>query len=124
MILSQSVPRALQARYDMPAAAHAQIVMRTDLFADVPSAIDLRSMAHARGFATTPMAKRLERDEFLGQSAHHLPQIRAVPCSLLELGSGPGLLPRNERAALRTSSYVGLDFSTAMHERPKQRLGC
>jgi SAM-dependent methyltransferase len=96
--------------------------MRTDLFADVPSAIDLRSMAHARDWATTAMAKRPWREEFFGQIAHELSQISAAPLSILELGSGPGFLARHVLSALPTSKYVALDFSTAMHELARQRL--
>jgi SAM-dependent methyltransferase len=108
---------------DRPLAAERQCVMRTDPLADVPSLIDLRSMADAREWASTAMAKRPWRTEFFHRIADELSHTSSAQLSILELGSGPGFLARHLLTALPTATYVALDFSPAMHELAKERLG-
>lgn len=69
------------------------------------------------------MSKRPWRAEFFAQfaaeiSAHPQP-IRRV----IELGSGPGFLARYLLSTVSGLSYVLLDFSSAMHQLAKARLG-
>ena len=97
--------------------------MRTDPLSDVPSSIDLRSMADASEWASTAMAKRPWRTEFFRRIADEVAQTHSRPLSILELGSGPGFLARHLLTALPTTTYVALDFSRAMHELAKERLG-
>lgn len=69
------------------------------------------------------MAKRPWRTEFFQRIADELSQINSAQLSILELGSGPGFLARHLLTAMPTTTYVALDFSPAMHELAKERLG-
>lgn len=104
-------------------AAKRQRFMPTDPLADVPSAIDLRSMADARDWASTAMSKRPWREEFFAQIACEVSKLSPAPVSILELGSGPGFLAQHLLSALPISKYMALDFSLAMHELARERLG-
>src|SRR5713226_9464756 len=89
---------------------------------DVPSPIDLRNAADAREWASTAMVKRPWRTEFFTRMAEELSN-RATPLSILELGSGPGFLAQHLLSALPSATYTALDFSQAMHDIAKERLG-
>ena len=97
--------------------------MPTDPLADVPSSIDLRVMADAREWAKSAMVKRPWREEFFRAIADDLYRAHSTPLSILELGSGPGFLARHLLRALPTTSYFALDWSLAMHDLAKERLG-
>jgi len=97
--------------------------MQTDPLADVPSLVDLRSMADARDWASTAMARRPWRTEFFHRIADELSHSSSAQLSILELGSGPGFLARHLLTALPAATYVALDYSPAMHELAKERLG-
>jgi SAM-dependent methyltransferase len=97
--------------------------MQTDPLADVPSLVDLRSMADARDWASTAMARRPWRTEFFHRIADELSHSGSAQLSILELGSGPGFLARHLLTALPAATYVALDFSPAMHELATERLG-
>jgi ubiquinone/menaquinone biosynthesis C-methylase UbiE len=90
---------------------------------DVPSPIDLRLMSDAREWERTASEKRPWRTEFFAmfadQLTHWQPQVRSV----LEIGSGPGFLARHLLSELPDLRMVLLDFSEAMHELAKRRLG-
>ena len=88
---------------------------------DVPSPIDLRQMADARGWADEAMVKRPWRLEFFAEFAQALAAGKAR--HVLELGSGPGFLARFLLDALPQLDYTALDFSPAMHVLAAQRLG-
>ncbi len=90
---------------------------------DVPSPIDLRLMSEASEWESTAMSKRPWRTEFFAEFAA---AIKAAPIPVgrvLELGSGPGFLAEQLLQALPSASYVALDFSPAMHQLAKARLG-
>ncbi len=91
--------------------------------ADVPSPIDLLLTADAREWEQTANAKRPSRPEFFARFASEIeacsPRVRRV----LELGSGPGFLAEHLLAALPDLHCVLLDFSAAMHELARRRLG-
>jgi hypothetical protein len=113
---------------DVPLAAEWQCVMRTDPVADVPSLIDLRSMADAREWASTAMAKRPSRTEFFHRIADELSHTSSVQSSILELGSGPGFLAR--RGSGRTGPDVrplcgpgGHGRHCAVHDAQRTRDG-
>ena len=90
---------------------------------DVPSPIDLRTMADAREWETTAMVKRPWRAEFFARFASEI-SLASVPVHrVLELGSGPGFLAEHLLHSLSTISYVALDFSPAMHQLAAERLG-
>ena len=59
--------------------------------------------------------------EFFASIAETLALVNAT--TILELGSGPGFLAQELLAALPISTYVALDFSSAMHDLAKERLG-
>jgi ubiquinone/menaquinone biosynthesis C-methylase UbiE len=90
---------------------------------ELPSRIDLRTMTDAREWEATAMSKRPYRRDVFARMARELndwtPPVRRV----LELGSGPGFLARSLLDTLDDITYVMLDFSPAMHELSRDRLG-
>ena len=96
----------------------------TDLLSpDVPSPIDLRTLADARPWAETALAKRPARPLFFAAFASAIGNFLPPDARVLELGSGPGFLAQHLLAALPRIEYVALDFSDAMHELARERLG-
>jgi SAM-dependent methyltransferase len=91
--------------------------------ADVPSPIDLRLMSDAREWERTALEKRPSRIEFFAAFADELRWLKPPVSGVLELGSGPGFLACHLLGALPHIHMVLLDFSGAMHELAKQRLG-
>jgi SAM-dependent methyltransferase len=90
---------------------------------DVPSPIDLRNMLDAREWEQSAMEKRPYRAEFFAHFAAELSATSPAISRVLELGSGPGFLAEHLLKTLPGISYVMLDFSAAMHELAKVRLG-
>jgi ubiquinone/menaquinone biosynthesis C-methylase UbiE len=90
---------------------------------DIPSPIDLRLMSDAFEWERTAMEKRPWRMEFFAAFAEELRQLRPPVSRVLELGSGPGFLACHLLKALPNVHMTLLDFSAAMHELAKQRLG-
>lgn len=90
---------------------------------DVPSPIDLRLMPDAREWEKTAMEKRPWRSEFFSTFAIELLQLESPVARVLELGSGPGFLASHLLSALPNLRMVLLDFSMAMHDLARQRLG-
>jgi cyclopropane fatty-acyl-phospholipid synthase-like methyltransferase len=90
---------------------------------DVPSPIDLRLMRDAAEWEATAMSKRPWRAEFFARMEEEI--AAAVPPArrILELGSGPGFLAQHLLQNLDGVSYVMLDFSAAMHQLARRRLG-
>lgn len=90
---------------------------------DVPSPIDLRALDDAREWERTALKVRPWRTEFFDRFASeiliHKPRVTRV----LELGSGPGFLAEHVLNLIPELSYVALDFSAAMHELARARLG-
>lgn len=91
--------------------------------ADVPSPIDLRSMADALEWEAGAMSKRPWRSEFFDSFAAAIASAAPQVSRVLELGSGPGFLAHRLVAAFPSISYVALDFSPAMHQLAARRLG-
>jgi SAM-dependent methyltransferase len=90
---------------------------------DVPSPIDLRVMSDAREWEATAMSKRPWRTEFFAEFATAIKTAPVLVNRILELGSGPGFLAEHLLNALPSVSYTALDFSPAMHELARKRLG-
>jgi cyclopropane fatty-acyl-phospholipid synthase-like methyltransferase len=90
---------------------------------DVPSPIDLRLMSDACEWEKTAFEKRPWRADLFARFAHQLmlgqPPVRCV----LELGSGPGFLASHLLSELPDLHMVLLDFSEAMHELARRRVG-
>ena len=91
--------------------------------ADVPSAIDLRTMRDASQWADEVSAKRPCRPAFFEAFACELRGLSISDASILELGSGPGFLAQYLLDRVGLQSYTAMDFSDAMHSLAKQRLG-
>ena len=90
---------------------------------DVPSPFDLRNCEVAKNWAEAAMVKRPWREEFFHAIVQELNFLNSSDSSVLELGSGPGFLAQRILEALSNLRYVALDFSPAMHELAKGRLG-
>lgn len=91
---------------------------------DIPSPIDLRRPDHAQEWAKTALQKRPWRPQFF---QHFVQEIQAIPSAhalhILELGSGPGFLLKELLGNLPQHRYSALDFSQAMHDLARERLG-
>lgn len=90
---------------------------------DVPSPIDLRLMPDAREWEQTAMSKRPWRTEFFSRFSAEIKNMSPSGHRVLELGSGPGFLAEHLLTSLDYIKYVLLDFSPAMHQLAKDRLG-
>lgn len=88
---------------------------------DVPSPIDLRVAEDAATWAAEAMAKRPQRTQFFSVMASELRAVGAL--RVLELGSGPGFLARHLLEAAPELDLSLLDFSDAMHDLARNRLG-
>jgi SAM-dependent methyltransferase len=102
-----------------------QGAMPPDIFSDedVVSLIDLRTMVDAREWAATAMEKRPWREDFFQCFVTQLHGFQLVRPSVLELGSGPGFLAKRILESVPGVRYTMLDFSPAMHELARERLG-
>jgi ubiquinone/menaquinone biosynthesis C-methylase UbiE len=80
-------------------------------------------MSDAREWEHTAMEKRPSRSEFFSTFANELMQREPPVFQVLELGSGPGFLASHLLSASPHLRMVLLDFSAAMHELARQRLG-
>lgn len=91
---------------------------------DIPSPIDLRRPDHAQEWAETALQKRPWRPQFFQRFVQ---EIQALPSAhalhILELGSGPGFLLKELLGNLPQHRYTALDFSQAMHDLARERLG-
>lgn len=91
---------------------------------DVPILVDFRRPEHAREWTESAMSLRPWRVDFFDAFAHAM----AGPPTgqkyrVLELGSGPGFLAQRLLSSNPNLTYVAVDFSPAMHELARQRLG-
>lgn len=97
--------------------------MPSEVEADVPSPINLRTEADAREWADAVSAKRPWREDFFRVFVQELRPLAGPQSSLLELGSGPGFLAQRLLTELAFGRYTALDFSEAMHALAAERLG-
>lgn len=80
-------------------------------------------MDDAREWAATVMSKRPWRKQFFQQFIDELRALDRAPLRILELGSGPGFLAQRILQAIPSVEYTMLDFSPAMHDLARERLG-
>jgi SAM-dependent methyltransferase len=80
-------------------------------------------MNAAREWAATVTSKRPWREQFFQQFINELRAVDGAPLRVLELGSGPGFLAQRILEAIPSVNYTMLDFSPAMHELARERLG-
>ena len=97
--------------------------MLPDLTEDVPNPIDLRSVEDAREWAASAMLKRPWREHIFQRFIAELRALGHNPLRVLELGSGPGFLAQRVLEAIPGGEYTMLDFSPAMHDLARERLG-
>jgi SAM-dependent methyltransferase len=90
---------------------------------DVPSPIDLRLLDDARQWEAQAMSSRPWRTDFFEVFAQTIEKASLPVRRVLELGSGPGFLASHLLRRLPDVSYVALDFSPAMHQLARERLG-
>lgn len=89
---------------------------------DVPSPIDLRSPHDAREWERTAQ-QRPGREEIFWAIGRELSRLGKNDLTVLELGSGPGFLAAYLIDKLPAVQLTLLDFSTAMHDLARARLG-
>jgi len=89
---------------------------------DVPSPIEFREMSDARRWAASA-GQRDGRGEILDRITQEAARLTAPGDRILELGSGPGFLAERLIQRLPDVHYTALDFSAAMHELARARLG-
>jgi SAM-dependent methyltransferase len=89
---------------------------------DVPSPIDLRNARDAREWERTAQA-RPGRTEIFQAFVRSLLALGKTDMTVLELGSGPGFLAAEVLDALPVLHLTLLDFSPAMHDLARARLG-
>ncbi len=89
---------------------------------DVPSPIDLRDPRDAREWERTAQA-RPGRAEIFQAFVRELLALGKSDLTVLELGSGPGFLAAHLLDALPALHLMLLDFSAAMHDLARARLG-
>jgi ubiquinone/menaquinone biosynthesis C-methylase UbiE len=89
---------------------------------DVPTPIDFLRSDHAVEWERTAMELRPWRIQFFDAFAAQI-QAATPPARVLELGSGPGFLADHLLTRVPDVDLVLLDFSAAMHELARQRLG-
>jgi ubiquinone/menaquinone biosynthesis C-methylase UbiE len=94
-----------------------------DTSEDIPSPIDLRTMHDAQAWTDSAMQKRPCRQEFFNAFVNELHSLYVNELQILELGSGPGFLAEQILKSVPNVKYTMLDFSAAMHELARQRLG-
>jgi ubiquinone/menaquinone biosynthesis C-methylase UbiE len=80
-------------------------------------------MDDAREWAASAMQKRPWRVQFFQQFITELRALDGKPLRILELGSGPGFLAQSILEAIPAAEYTMLDFSQAMHDLARERLG-
>ena len=97
--------------------------MSNPTFPDVPSPIDLRLMSDAKKWEESAMRSRPWRVDFFACFLEQIESALLPIHRILELGSGPGFLARHLLETTSGFSYTMLDFSPAMHELAKARLG-
>ena len=90
---------------------------------DVPGHVDFQNPTEARAWAEQATAKRPSREEFFRIFSGEISRLGVEEASVLELGSGPGFLAQKILEVLPHAEYPALDFSPAMHELARERLG-
>jgi SAM-dependent methyltransferase len=88
---------------------------------DVPSPIDFHDPAQARDWEESTLRSRPWRPQAFALYAEELKRHSAS--SVLELGSGPGHLAKHILSHCNLARYAALDFSAAMHQLARERLG-
>ena len=89
---------------------------------DVESPIDFRDLTEAREWESTA-EQRPGRGEILIRITDEVARLATERTRLLELGSGPGFLASRLLDRLPSLDYTALDFSSAMHDLARERLG-
>lgn len=97
--------------------------MDADSTADVASSFDFRKVEEAQHWAEAAMLRRPWREDFFRAIVQELNFLSSPSSSVLEVGSGPGFLALRILETFPSLRYFALDFSPAMHDLARQRLG-
>jgi SAM-dependent methyltransferase len=89
---------------------------------DVSNPIDFSDPEQARQWVEDAMIKRPWRPDFFRAFAKEIRAHLNENATILELGSGPGLLAEEILRSCSLRRYVLLDASTAMHDIARERL--
>ena len=95
-------------------------VMTDDI--DVPSPIDFSDTEQARRWVEGATIKRPWRPDFFRAFANEIRTHSHENATIIELGSGPGLLAEEILRSCSLRRYVLLDASPAMHNIAQERL--
>ena len=90
---------------------------------DVPSPIDFHDPIQAKEWERKTIEKKPWRPQFFSAFVSVLNDCFPQPISVLELGSGPGHLAEQLVHRCHIVRYVALDFSPAMHDLARGRIG-
>jgi SAM-dependent methyltransferase len=90
---------------------------------DVPSPINLQDDNDARAWAEKAIVLRPYRTRFFEIMAGKIVSTGMSLPRVLELGSGPGFLIEHVLKSGTKTDYEALDFSEAMHNLARERLG-
>jgi SAM-dependent methyltransferase len=90
---------------------------------DVPSPINLQDKSDARAWAEKAMLQRFYRSTFFKIISKKITTSGLPMPKVLELGSGPGFLIERVLKSGKPIHYEALDFSNAMHDLARERLG-
>jgi SAM-dependent methyltransferase len=90
---------------------------------DVPSPIDFLRIEDAQAWAEAANETRPWRKDFFAATVSQLQTLVGPSVSVLELGSGPGFLAERVLSDVADVTYTLLDFSPAMHQLSRARLG-
>ena len=89
---------------------------------DVPSPIDFSDSEQARRWVEDATIKRPWRPDFFQAFANEIRTHAPDNATIIELGSGPGLLAEEILCSCSLRRYVLLDASHAMHNIAQERL--
>lgn len=90
---------------------------------DVQSPIDLQNKSDAIAWTEKAMVLRPYRARFFKIISERIASSSLSLPKVLELGSGPGFLIDHVLKSGKTVVYEALDFSQAMHDLARERLG-
>jgi SAM-dependent methyltransferase len=88
----------------------------------IPNAINFHDIRDAEQWSSYTTRKLPWRVDFFAEIARQINQCCAKPVTVLELGSGPGILAEWILCNCIVSAYTLLDFSAAMHALSRERL--
>jgi SAM-dependent methyltransferase len=90
---------------------------------DIPSAHSFFDSGYVRSWLETTTVKHPERSAMFDQFVAEISAVNSQKLTVLELGSGPGVLAEQVLAQCPVQRYWLVDFSPQMHQLAHERLG-